>query len=83
MKVRKGFVSNSSSSSFVIAKNAVTKEQIAKLVDYTTDEENHDGWSIRESKWFIEGGTMMDNGSICNFIDSLNLPDGCIHYAEG
>jgi hypothetical protein len=34
MKIRNGFVSNSSSSSFVLDKEGLTKEQIEKLNDY-------------------------------------------------
>lgn len=83
MRIRKGFVSNSSSSSFVIAKYAVTREQIIKLVDYTGSEDNYDGWDITEGEWFIQGSTIMDNGTIWDFIKSLNLPGGCIHCAEG
>jgi len=79
MKIRKGFVSNSSSSSFVIAKQAVTEEQIMKLVDYSNSKDNHDGWSITTGGGFIRGETIMDNGSIWKFIESLNLPKGCIH----
>jgi len=33
MKIRSGFVSNSSSSSFVIIKDKITKQQIDKLIE--------------------------------------------------
>ena len=42
MKIRQGFVSNSSSSSFVIAQCALTEEQIEKLVNYQS-RRTHDG----------------------------------------
>ena len=80
MKIRNGFVSNSSSSSFVIAKNAVTEEQITELIAYTDSEDNHDCWGIGETEWFIRGGTMMDNGAIHEFIRSFDLPLGSIHW---
>ena len=68
MKFRNGFVSNSSSSSFVISKAALTKEQIDKLLEYTDSKENNDGWNISEEEYFIKGWTHMDNEEISSFI---------------
>jgi hypothetical protein len=78
MKIRNGFVSNSSSSSFVIAKEALTKLQIAKLLEYPDSEENYDRWDIYEETYFIKGYTSMDNEAIDSFIDLLELPEGCM-----
>ncbi len=83
MKIRNGFVSNSSSSSFVIAKQALTQEKITKLLEYSNSEDNYDGWSIKEGKFFIKGYTIMDNGTIYDFIKSLDLPEGSSHFEEG
>ena len=82
MKVRNGFVSNSSTSSFVIAKEALSELQIKSLLEYAESEDNCDGWSIREEKFFIKGYTIMDNGSIDPFIESLNIPEGSINYED-
>ena len=43
MKTRLGFVSNSSSSSFVLTKDGMTKEQIEKLEKYFTLMEQGEG----------------------------------------
>ena len=80
MKIRNGFVSNSSSSSFVIAKTALSEEQIEKLLEYNESEDNWDGWHIEEEEFFIRGTTIMDNDSIGPFIDSLNIPPKSIHF---
>ena len=45
MKIRQGFVSNSSSSSFVINRSDLTQEQVDQIVDHTESEtyEKHVG----------------------------------------
>ncbi len=82
MKIRNGFVSNSSSSSFVIAKQALTQEKITKLLEYPDSKDNYDGWSVYEEKFFIKGYTIMDNGEMHKFINSLELPEGSIDFVE-
>lgn len=47
MKIRAGFVSNSSSSSFVINKSKLTEEQIYKILNY--DSESKKYWSSVEN----------------------------------
>ena len=42
MKIRNGFVSNSSSSSFVIAKSFISPEQITKLQDWLSTQSDED-----------------------------------------
>ena len=73
MKVRNGFVSNSSSSSFMILKNNLTKEQIEKIknhiavVNENKEEFNdvsfytepNDAWQITENALSIMGKTWM------------------------
>jgi len=58
MKIRSGFVSNSSSSSFIIERKNLTKKQISKIKNHIDehnkmdplDQYNHcDGWSIYEN----------------------------------
>ena len=83
MKMRNGFVSNSSSASFIIAKTALSELQIKALLEYSDSiEDNWDGWIIREEEYFIKGRTTMDNGSISDFIDSLEIPEGSISYED-
>ena len=64
MKIRIGFVSNSSSASFVIIKDKLTEDQIKQLLDYNDSEENYDGWNISIRGEFVSGFTIMDNDEI-------------------
>jgi hypothetical protein len=66
MKYRTGFVSNSSSSSFVCALSKLDAVQLAKLLAYQDSEENTDGWTIHsnEDAGLVEGFTTMDNGAL-------------------
>ena len=59
MKVRTGFVSNSSSSSFVIAKSFMTEEQIAKFKAWIEDPVF--SADLQEAiNDFVEGGEISD-----------------------
>ena len=75
MKIRNGFVSNSSSSSFTIIKGTLTKDQIKRLLEYPDSKEDIDGWEILEEADTISGSTVMDNDAIDSFINSLHIPE--------
>jgi len=74
MKVRNGFVSNSSSSSFVLDKADMTKEQIdkfRKLVDEA--ERESDDTCIFESDRHFHGTVSMHDTTITAFLRENNL----------
>ena len=83
MKIRNGFVSNSSSSSFVIYKQNLTEEQIEKIMNVseiclsmtsqdTQDETfwgwDSDPWRLVETELTVEGSTWMDNFSMYDYL---------------
>jgi phosphosulfolactate synthase (CoM biosynthesis protein A) len=72
---RLGFVSNSSSASFVINLDKLTKEEYVKLINYLDGPENMDGWGyeINKKKGVIEGYTSMDNFAFHDFCEKIGL----------
>lgn len=91
MKIRNGFVSNSSSSSFIIGRQFLTKEQISKLKElYNKDSANN--------KIYDDNGTIFDvsknyvyftgrvNGQgeseFFKYLYSLNLSDEVLYNIE-
>ena len=64
MKKRLGFVSNSSSSSFIINLSDITVEQFDKLLIIASAPigEYGDSWDITEDNGAVHGFTIMDNG---------------------
>lgn len=79
MKIRTGFVSNSSSSSFVINKYWLSQDQVQKICNHTSIGEemgmsNTDwSWSITDNEKTIEGSTYMDNFDMREFLENIGV----------
>ena len=105
MKIRSGFVSNSSSSSFVILKKSLTTKQKVMILNIEDtiekfikmDEKNNYKddllnkfsyydtypWTIIEYDDYIFGVTSMDNFSMGDFFDYINVKNDYIKWGEG
>ena len=71
MKVRLGFVSNSSSASFILRKKGLTREQLDAIRDH--EDITEDPWDLTETKNYIFGSTFMDNFDMEEFLRELGV----------
>lgn len=72
MKFRFGFISNSSSASFIIYNEFLKEDEREKIIDYLNNN-NEDGWDWHYGDEVITGFTIMDNDSFVNFLTKLNV----------
>lgn len=68
MKLRTGFVSNSSSASFVVKKENLCDDHIFKLLEFEGD-----WWEITQTDEEISGYTVMDNGALEEYLEQNGI----------
>ena len=87
MKIRNGFVSNSSSSSFVIKnKEDLNKLQIHAIYNHIDianevlgmDASFSDEWTVTEEEDYIVLNTSMDNFDMSYFLKEIGIPENSI-----
>lgn len=89
MKIRNDFVTNSSSSSFIISKKHLDEDQIEAIREHAELGKALGmwknwsfEWDINENEDFISGYTSMDNFSMYNFFEEIGIPDRFIKWSE-
>ena len=82
------FVTNSSSSSFIIAKKYLDEDQIEAIRSHRELGEKLDipysdeAWSIKENDDFITGSTFMDNFSMSDLFDIIGINQQRVFWGE-
>ena len=90
MKRRTGFVSNSSSSSFIISNSKLTLGQIDDIQNHSEVAKKsmpeiewaEDSWNIGIGHDFVRGSVFMDNFDMFNFLKNIGVADEDIEWSD-
>jgi hypothetical protein len=92
MKIRKGFVSHSSSTSVIVSKRVLSEEQIVAIRDhikYSSKNFPQIGWADADQYWNIDETdeqmrlyTCMDNFDMHEFLLALGIKDDNLNQED-
>ena len=73
MKIRTGFVSNSSSASFTIALRYLSGYQLEAILNHHENCNSGDAWELELTEHTLSGHTWMDNYDLEGFMETLGV----------
>ena len=81
MKNRQGFVSNSSSSSFVVNKHYISGYQMDKIKEHA-EVAGNDAWDIEDKGNVLRLSTFMDNFSMRSYLEEIGVNEKAFKYED-